>query len=83
MTKSFALEGAARNIRFNAITPGFIDTDMTRELKEEIKEHYIANIPLKRFAQPKEVAESVAFLLSDSSSYITGEVLKVNGGLYM
>lgn len=83
MTKSFAQEGAARNIRFNAITPGFIDTDMTRELKEEIKEHYIANIPLKRFAQPKEVAESVAFLLSDSSSYITGEVLKVNGGLYM
>lgn len=83
MTKSFAQEGAPRNIRFNAITPGFIDTDMTRELKEEIKEHYIANIPLKRFAQPQEVAESVAFLLSDSSSYITGEVLKVNGGLYM
>lgn len=83
MTKSFALEGAPRNVRFNSVTPGFIATDMTNELKEEIKEHYISNIPLKRFAEPKEVAEAVAFLLSDSSSYITGETLKVNGGLNM
>jgi len=83
MTKSFALEGAPRGVRFNTVTPGFIATDMTNELKDEIKEHYISNIPLKRFAQPKEVAEAVAFLLSDSSSYITGETLKVNGGLNM
>jgi len=83
MTKSFALEGAPRNVRFNSVTPGFIATDMTNELKDEIKERYISNIPLKRFAQPKEVAEAVAFLLSDSSSYITGETLKVNGGLNM
>lgn len=83
MTKSFAQEGAARNIRFNAITPGFIETDMTKELKDDIKEAYISKIPLKRFGDPKEVAEAVAFLLSDHSSYITGEVIKVNGGMYM
>ena len=83
MTKSFAKEAAARGIRYNAITPGFIQTDMTHELKEEVKEEYIKNIPLKRFGQPGEVAQAVAFLLSDHSSYITGEILKVNGGLYV
>lgn len=83
MSKSFAYEGASRNVRFNCITPGFIRTDMTAELKEEIKDYYIKNIPLARFGDGKEIAESVAFLLSDSASYITGEVLKVNGGLYM
>lgn len=83
MTKSFAKEAAARGIRYNAITPGFIQTDMTDELKEEVKEEYIRNIPLKRFGQASEVAQAVAFLLSDHSSYITGEILKVNGGLYV
>jgi len=83
MTKSFALEGAPRGIRFNSITPGFIQTQMTDELKDEIKEAYISKIPLKRFGTPKEVAEVVAFLLSDHSSYITGETIKVNGGMYM
>lgn len=83
MTKSFAKEAAARGIRYNAITPGFIQTDMTDELKEEVKEEYIRNIPLKRFGQANEVAQAVAFLLSDHSSYITGEILKVNGGLYV
>jgi len=83
MTKSFALEGAARGVRFNAVTPGFIETDMTKKLKEEVVKAYEEKIPLKRFGQPKEVAEAVAFLLSDSSSYITGEILKVNGGMYM
>lgn len=82
MTKSFAMEGSARGIRFNAVTPGFIETDMTKELKDEIKESYIANIPLKRFGKASEVAEAVAFLLSDNASYITGEILRVNGGLY-
>jgi 3-oxoacyl-[acyl-carrier protein] reductase len=83
MTKSFALEGASRGIRFNVITPGFIATDMTNELSEEVKKSYTDKIPLKRFGDPKDVAEAVAFLLSDNSSYITGEILKVNGGMYM
>jgi 3-oxoacyl-[acyl-carrier protein] reductase len=82
MTKAFAKEGSARGIRFNAITPGFIRTDMTDELKSEVKENYEKNIPLGRFGEAKEVADAVAFLLSDHSSYITGEILKVNGGLY-
>ncbi|WP_257906155.1 3-oxoacyl-[acp] reductase [Campylobacter lari] len=83
LTKSFAKEGAARNIRYNCITPGFIKSDMTEVLNDEIKQNYINNIPLKRFADASEVAQAVAFLLSDHSSYITGEILKVNGGLYM
>jgi len=83
MTKSFALEGSARGIRYNAITPGFIATDMTDELSDEVKKTYTDKIPLKRFGDPKDVAEAVAFLLSDNSSYITGEILKVNGGMYV
>jgi len=83
MTKSFAQEGASRGIRFNCITPGFIATDMTDVLKDEVKEGFIAKIPLGRFGEPKEVADAVAFLLSDHASYITGETLKVNGGMYM
>jgi len=83
MTKSFALEGSARGIRFNAVTPGFIATKMTDKLSEEVKKSYIDKIPLKRFGSPKDVAQAVAFLLSDNSAYITGTILKVNGGLYM
>ncbi len=83
MTKSFALEGAARGIRFNSVTPGFIATDMTESLKEDIKEAYISKIPLKRFGDPVEVAQTVAFLLSDAAGYITGETIKVNGGMYL
>lgn len=83
MSKSFAYEGAPRNIRFNCITPGFIKSDMTDELKPEAIEGYLKNIPLARFGEASDVAEAVAFLLSNHSSYITGEVLKVNGGLYM
>ena len=83
MTKSFAQEGSARGIRFNAVTPGFIATQMTDKLSDDIKDTYTSKIPLKRFGDPEDIAQSVAFLLSDSSAYITGEVLKVNGGMYM
>ncbi len=83
MTKTFALEGSARGIRFNSVTPGFIETDMTANLNEKVKTAMLERIPLKRFANPKEVASVVAFLLSDESSYITGETIKVNGGMYM
>lgn len=83
MTKSLAKEGAPRNVRFNCVTPGFIETDMTSELSDEIRQNYIDNIPLKRLGSADEVAQAVAFLLSDHASYITGEVLKINGGLYM
>jgi len=83
MTKSFAKEGAARGVRFNCVTPGFIQTAMTDVLKDDIKDQFISNIPLSRFGDAKEVADAVAFLLSDHSSYITGEVLKVNGGMHM
>ena len=83
MTKTFALEGSARGIRFNSVTPGFIETDMTANLNEKVKTAMLDRIPLKRFASPKEVASVVAFLLSEEASYITGETIKVNGGLYI
>ena len=83
MTKSFAQEAAPRGIRFNTITPGFIATEMTSVLKDEIKDAFTAKIPMGRFGEPSEVADAVAFLLSDHSSYITGETLRVNGGMLM
>ncbi|MDA3077432.1 3-oxoacyl-ACP reductase FabG [Campylobacter sp. JMF_06 NA1] len=83
MSKSFAKEGASRGVRFNCVTPGFIATDMTDALSDEVRASYEANIPLKRFGNASDVAHGVAFLLSDYASYITGDVLKINGGLYM
>ncbi len=83
MTKSFALEASARGIRCNAITPGFIETEMTENLSDDMKKVYTDKIPLKRFGKAEDVAQSVAFLLSDNASYLTGVVLKVNGGMYM
>ncbi|MDA3079518.1 MULTISPECIES: 3-oxoacyl-ACP reductase FabG [unclassified Campylobacter] len=83
MSKSFAKEGASRSVRFNCVTPGFIATDMTDALSDDVRKSYEDNIPLKRFGSTEDIANAVAFLLSDNASYITGEVLKVNGGLYM
>jgi 3-oxoacyl-[acyl-carrier protein] reductase len=83
MTKSFAIEAGTSGIRYNTITPGFIATEMTNVLKDDVKELFTAKIPMARFGNPSEVAEAVAFLLSDHSSYITGETLKVNGGMLM
>ena len=83
LTKSIARELASRNIRVNCVTPGFITTDMTAGLNAELKEKMTAAIPLSRIGNAEEVAAAVAFLSSDAASYITGEVLKVNGGMYM
>ena len=82
-TKSIAKEVGSRNIRCNAIAPGFIQTEMTEELDEATKKNFLANIPLKRLAQSKEVSDAVIYLASDISSYVTGQVLSVCGGLNM
>lgn len=81
-TKSLAKEVASRNITVNAVAPGFIETDMTEVLPADIKENYLKQIPLGRFGKPEDVANVVLFLASDLASYITGEVIHVNGGMY-
>jgi len=83
LTKSLARELSSRNITVNAVAPGFISTDMTAVLSEEIKQKMLVNIPLARFGTSEDIAEAVKFLASDGASYITGHVLDVNGGMYM
>jgi 3-oxoacyl-[acyl-carrier protein] reductase len=82
-TRSVALEVASRGIRVNALAPGFIVTDMTDALDEKQKEAIQSRIPLQRLGSVEDIAQSVSFLLSDASLYITGQVLQVNGGLYL
>ena len=82
-TKSVAKEFASRKIRVNAIAPGFIQTDMTDALSEQVKEATLKNIPMKRLGQVNEVAQVALFLASDLSSYVTGEVVRVDGGMAM
>jgi 3-oxoacyl-[acyl-carrier protein] reductase len=82
-TKSLAREIGSRNITVNAVAPGFIDTDMTRALPDEQRKHLLEQIPMARLGDVKDIANAVAFLASDEASYITGETLHVNGGMYM
>lgn len=82
-TKSVAKELSSRNIRANAVAPGFIETDMTAVLSDAVKENIHNQIPLKRMGSAKEVANLIYFLGSDESSYITGQVINVDGGMVM
>jgi 3-oxoacyl-[acyl-carrier protein] reductase len=83
LTKSIAKELASRNVRVNAVAPGFIDTDMTQALPEAAKAKMSEAIPLARLGTAEDVANAVAWLASDQASYVTGEILRVNGGMYM
>lgn len=83
LTKTLARELVSRGIIVNAVAPGFIETEMTGSLPEKVKEGFLQAIPMGRMGTPAEVAQAVLFLASDASSYITGQVINVNGGLYM
>ena len=83
MTKSYAREVASRGITVNAVAPGFIDTDMTEAMPEGAKDKIVTGIPMGRTGKPEDVAEAVAFLASEQAGYITGEVLRVDGGMAM
>jgi len=82
-TKSLAQEVGSRGITVNAVAPGFIDTDMTRELPDSQRDALLGSIPLGRLGRPEEIAAVVAFLASDAAAYVTGETIHVNGGMYM
>jgi 3-oxoacyl-[acyl-carrier protein] reductase len=83
LTKSLAQEMASRNITVNAVAPGFIETDMTAVLSQEVRDNIVGHIPLKRMGRAEDVAAAVRFLASEEAGYITGAVLNVNGGMYM
>ena len=83
LTKTVAKEIASRKVRCNAIAPGFIATDMTEELPEKVKEAAVTSIPMGRMGEPEDIANLAVFLASDLAGYITGEVIKIDGGLYI
>jgi 3-oxoacyl-[acyl-carrier protein] reductase len=83
MTKALAQEMGSRGITVNAVAPGYIETDMTKVLPDEVKAKILAQVPLARIGQPEDIANAVKFLAGEESSYITGHVLAVNGGMYM
>jgi 3-oxoacyl-[acyl-carrier protein] reductase len=83
LTKSLAQEVGSRNITVNAVAPGFIETDMTHDLRDELKQKLLGETPLKRMGTPLDIASAIKFLVSDDASFITGHVLDVNGGIYM
>jgi 3-oxoacyl-[acyl-carrier protein] reductase len=83
LTKTLAREYASRGVTVNAVAPGYIDTDMTRNLPEEAKKYMLGQIPLGRIGNPNDIAAAVLFLSSDEAGYITGQVLRVNGGMYV
>lgn len=82
-TKSAAREFSSRGVTVNAVSPGFVETDINRDLADEIKKKYLEAVPLGRFGSVEDISSAVCFLASSKAAYITGEVLKVNGGLYM
>lgn len=82
-TKSLAREVGSRNITVNCVAPGFIDTDMTKGLAEEYKQQLLTQIPLGKLGEPQHIADAVVFLASDKATYVTGQTLHVNGGMYM
>jgi 3-oxoacyl-[acyl-carrier protein] reductase len=82
LTKSLAQETASRGVRVNAVAPGFIDSDMTRAMPEDVQKKMVEHIPLKRLGTPADVAAAILFLASDASGYITGQVLAVDGGMF-
>lgn len=82
-TKALAREVAAKGVTVNGVAPGIVETEMAQLIPQQVREDFLRQIPIKRFAQPEEIAEVIAFLVSDKAAYLTGQVIHVNGGWYM